>query len=126
MLADHERTLQDIEEMKKDFKELKAEMESSSDFEPELKEDVEYMSLSIDVLLEELDHIKTEKDLTPKRNIKIDALLTWVGQFLPDLVGGADFEEDDEDDFDDEDEDEFEDEEEGEEEEEGEDNKPKH
>ncbi len=113
MVADRERTLEDIEEMKKDFLELKSEMKSNPNLEDDLQEDVDYMGLSIDVLLEELDSVKSQKDLTPKKNIKIDALLTWVGQFLPDFAGMDDEDFDDED-FDDEDfddEDDFEDEE---------------
>lgn len=119
MVMDRERTLSDVEEMKKDFLELKSEMLSNKDLDPELKEDVDYMALSIDVLLDELNQVKAQADLTPKKNIKIDALLTWVGQFLPNLAGDAEF---DEDDFDDEDFDDEDFEEEEEEEEEKEDN----
>ncbi len=99
MVADRERSLEDIEEMKKDFQALKAEMEASKEIEADLEEDVEYMNQSIEVLLEELNQVKSESDLTIKKNIKIDALLTWVGQFLPEMAEEDDF---DDEEFDDE------------------------
>ena len=95
MDVNSDRSFEDIKEMIKDFTELKQEINSKDFQEAELTEDLDYLNESLDVLLEELKSVKSEKDLTIKKNIIIDALLTWIVQFLPEV-----FEDGDEEDFD--------------------------
>lgn len=101
-------SIENLNEMKADFRELRSEIQSGISADPDYNGEADVVIFSIDNLLEELDLIKSPKDIDLKKKVKIDALIFWVSKFLPSLDG--DYNEDDEDysdEDDDEDEDDF-------------------
>lgn len=110
MSLDPSFNIENLNEMKSDFRELKSELLSGIKSDPEYDGEADVVLCSIDNLLEELDQIKSVNDIDLKKKVKVDALLFWVSRFLPSLAQDEDDAEELEDYFDDYDDEEGEDE----------------
>lgn len=71
---------ENFELFKTHFKSLKEDIAEAYKDEKECAEEAEFILLSLDNLLEELDSVKSKADLTKKKCLKIDALVSWISQ----------------------------------------------
>lgn len=99
--------IENLEEMKSDFRELKSEIMSGINSDPNYDGEADVVLLSIENLLEELDQISTPEEIDLKKKVKIDALLFWVSRFLPSMAFDDEEMDEEMDFFDDEDDNSF-------------------
>ncbi|MFI5343609.1 MAG: hypothetical protein ACHQUC_05240 [Chlamydiales bacterium] len=68
--------------MKEHFHELKSQIQQGINQDPDYQGEADEILDSIDNLLEEIAKVKTPKDLTPKQQLKINALHFWISYIL--------------------------------------------
>jgi hypothetical protein len=83
--------------LKEHCHELKSQIQEGIDQDPDYQGEVDEILDSIDNLLEEIAKVKTPKELTPKQQLKINALHFWISYML--FQDEDEFEDDNEDDF---------------------------